>query len=160
MLKSSLRILVASRQALRLSAFRADVSMSNTQEEITLPMRHDKKKRAVKYYEKCFDCRGVPQRGFCNIVGIDYTFPAKIEVGVRFALNSDYRATVQIKAPKNPPASRLISSRRFQTLRGSRSNYADSPRPFDTRATRSDSRARISLSAPKQNENQTATYST
>ncbi|XP_072754058.1 uncharacterized protein [Anoplolepis gracilipes] len=98
--------------------------------------------------------------GFCNIVGIDYTFPAKIEVGVRFALNSDYRATVQIKAPKNPPASRLISSRRFQTLRGSRSNYADSPRPFDTRATRSDSRARISLSAPKQNENQTATYST
>lgn len=63
MLKSSLRTTVASRQTLRLSAFRADVSMSNTQEGITLPMRHDEKKRAVKYYEKCFDCRGVPQRG-------------------------------------------------------------------------------------------------
>lgn len=62
-LKSSLRIPVASRQTLRLSASQADVSMSNTQEGITLPMRHDEKKRAVKYYEKCFDCRGVPQRG-------------------------------------------------------------------------------------------------
>lgn len=63
MLKSSLRTTVASRQTLRLSASRADVSMSNTQEGITLPMRHDEKKRAMKYYEKCFDCRGVPQRG-------------------------------------------------------------------------------------------------
>lgn len=63
MLKSSLRTTAASRQTLRLSASRADVSMSNTQEGITLPMRHDEKKRTVKYYEKCFDCRGVPQRG-------------------------------------------------------------------------------------------------
>lgn len=67
----------------------------------------------------------------CCYIGIDNTFP--IEVGVRFAPNSDYRTMVQIKAPKNPPVSRLISSRRFQALRGSRSNYADSPRPFDPR---------------------------
>jgi len=33
----------------------SDVSMSNTQEGITLPMCHDKK-RAVKRYEKRFDC--------------------------------------------------------------------------------------------------------
>lgn len=66
-------------------------------------------------------------------IGTDNTFPVVIEVGVRLAPNGDYRATVQIKAPKSPPVSRLISSRRFQTLRGSRSNYADSPRPFDPR---------------------------
>lgn len=60
MLKTvSTRIPAASRQTLRLSE---RTSMSNTQEGITLPMRHDEK-RTVKYYEKRFDCREAQQRG-------------------------------------------------------------------------------------------------
>lgn len=48
---ASVRTPIASHQTLWL----LDISMSNTQEGITLPMRHDEK-RAVKYYEKRFDC--------------------------------------------------------------------------------------------------------
>lgn len=60
----------------------------------------------------------------------DNIFPVVIEAAVRFVPNSDYRTAVQIEVPKNP---RPTSSRRFQALRGSRSNYVDSPRPFDPR---------------------------